>query len=76
MSLTPQPSVGEEERGKALRQIVTEGAFASAATALTSGVILTALALHLGASNLATLLREAEVRARFLRRQRLQAKQG
>ncbi|MDT8759555.1 MFS transporter [Sphingomonas psychrotolerans] len=52
MPLTPQTSVSEEERGKALRQVVTEGAFASAATALTSGVILTALALHLGASNL------------------------
>jgi MFS family permease len=52
MPLTPQASVSEEERGRALGQVVTEGAFASAATALTSGVILTALALHLGASNL------------------------
>ena len=45
MPLTPQASVSEEERGRALGQVVTEGAFASAATALTSGVILTALAL-------------------------------
>jgi MFS family permease len=52
MSLQPQPSVSEAERDQAMRQVVTEGAFASAATALTSGVILTALALHLGASNL------------------------
>jgi MFS family permease len=52
MPLTPQASVSEDERVHALRQVVTEGAFASAATALTSGVILTALALHLGASNL------------------------
>lgn len=52
MPLRPQHSITEVEREDAVRQIVTEGAFASAATALTSGVILTALALHLGASNL------------------------
>lgn len=52
MTLQPQHSVSEAERQHALGQVVTEGAFASAATALTSGVILTALAMHLGASNL------------------------
>lgn len=52
MTLQPQHSVSDVERDQALRQVVTEGAFASAATALTSGVILTALAMHIGASNL------------------------
>lgn len=52
MPLRPQANVSEIERQRAMRQLVTEGAFAAAATSLTSGVILTALALHLGASNL------------------------
>ncbi|MBB5711489.1 MFS transporter [Sphingomonas xinjiangensis] len=52
MALQPQHSVSEPERDYALRQLVTESAFASTTTALTSGVILTAFALHLGASNL------------------------
>jgi MFS family permease len=52
MTLQPQQSLSDAERERALGQVATEGAFASGATALTSGVILTALAMHLGASNL------------------------
>ena len=53
MPLAPQPHVTEAERDAGLRCVVVEGAYSSATTALTSGVILTALALHLGASNFA-----------------------
>jgi MFS family permease len=50
-ALDPQPYVGEEERARGLRLLVVEAAFSGGATALTTGVILTAFALHLGASN-------------------------
>lgn len=52
LSLVPQPAVTEEELRLGLRRLVHEAAYSSATMALTSGVILTALALHLGASNL------------------------
>lgn len=52
MSLAPQPHVDEAERERGLRLLVIEAAFSSGTGALTSGVILTAFALHLGASNL------------------------
>jgi MFS family permease len=51
MSLAPQTSITEHEREHGLRLLVVEAAFSSGGTALTSGVILTAFALHLGASN-------------------------
>lgn len=52
MGLAPQPSVTAQELEAGLRRIVYEGAYSSATAALTSGVILTAYALYLGASNL------------------------
>lgn len=52
MSLAPQVHVSDEERERGLRLLVLEAAFSSGTGALTSGVILTAFALHLGASNL------------------------
>ena len=52
MTLAPQATISEEEREAGLRRLVIEAAFSSGAVALTSGVILTAFALHLGASNL------------------------
>ena len=42
MPLAPQPHVTEAERDAGLRCVVVEGAYSSATTALTSGVILTA----------------------------------
>ena len=53
MALAPQARIGAEECEAALRRLVVEAAYSSATTALTSGVILTAFALHLGANNLA-----------------------
>jgi MFS family permease len=50
-TLDPQPHVSEEECAHGLRLLVIEAAFSGGATALTTGVILTAFALHLGASN-------------------------
>jgi MFS family permease len=50
--LDPQAHVSEQECADGLRRMVTEAAFSSGATALTTGVILTALALQLGATNL------------------------
>jgi MFS family permease len=50
-TLDPQPHVSEEECARGLRLLVVEAAFSGGAAALTSGVILTAFALHLGASN-------------------------
>jgi MFS family permease len=50
-SLDPQLHVSEEECAKGLRLLIVEAAFSGGSTALTSGVILTAFALHLGASN-------------------------
>lgn len=52
MTLAPQIEIGDEEREHGLRLLVLEAAFSSGTGALTSGVILTAFALHLGASNL------------------------
>ncbi len=50
-SLLPQREVSPEERERGLRLLVTEAVFSGGTTALTTGVILTAFALHLGASN-------------------------
>lgn len=50
--LDPQPAITDEEREIGLRRLVIEAAYSSGTVALTSGVILTAFALHLGASNL------------------------
>jgi MFS family permease len=52
MGLAPQADVTEPERERGLRLLIVEAAFSSGTGALTSGVILTAFALHLGASNL------------------------
>ncbi|UZK65352.1 MFS transporter [Sphingomonas sp. M1-B02] len=52
MALDPQGVITDEERERGLRRLVIEAAYSSGAVALTSGVILTAFALHLGASNL------------------------
>jgi MFS family permease len=52
MTLDPQALITDEEREAGLRRLVIEAAYSSGAVALTSGVILTAFALHLGASNL------------------------
>jgi MFS family permease len=52
MSLAPQEHVTDAERERGLRLLVIEAAFSSGAVALTSGAIVGAFALHLGASNL------------------------
>ncbi len=52
MSLAPQPVIDDDAREAGLRLLIGEAAYSSATTALTSGVILTAFALYLGASNL------------------------
>ncbi|WP_158011645.1 MFS transporter [Sphingomonas turrisvirgatae] len=49
--LDPQAVVTPEERARGLDLLVREAALSGGAAALTSGVILTAFALHLGASN-------------------------
>ena len=51
-SLAPQPQIGAAESEAGLRRLIYEAGYSSATAALTSGVILTAFALHLGASNL------------------------
>lgn len=51
-ALAPQDEIGEAEREAGLRRLIYEAGYSSATVALTSGVILTAFALHLGASNL------------------------
>ena len=51
-TLLPEAEITERERARGLRLLVIEAAFSGGAAALTSGVILTAFALHLGASNL------------------------
>jgi len=51
MFFAPTPQLTEEERERGLRHLVLEAGFSNAVTAVTSGVILTAFALHLGASN-------------------------
>jgi MFS family permease len=52
MGLAPQHSISEPELDAGLHRLVNEAVFSSATSALTSGVILTAFALHLGASNI------------------------
>jgi MFS family permease len=52
ITLKPQATITSEEWAQALRLLVVEAAFSGGAAALTSGVILTAFALHLGASTL------------------------
>ena len=49
--LLPQAEVTEAERERGLRLLIIEAAFSGGTAALTTGVILTAFALHLGASN-------------------------
>lgn len=51
ISLLPQPDVTEAERERGLRLMIGEAGFSGGTAALTTGVILTAFALHLGASN-------------------------
>lgn len=51
MTLHPQPHVTPAECERGLRLLVVEAAFSGGAAALSTGVILTAFALHLGASN-------------------------
>lgn len=52
MSLAPEAEVTADDRERGLRLLVVEAAFSGGAAALTTGVILTAFALHLGASTL------------------------
>jgi len=52
LSLAPQAHVSEAECEAGLRRLIYEAGYSSATAALTSGVILTAFALYLGASNL------------------------
>lgn len=47
----PQHVLTEADRERGLRLLVSEAAFSGGSAALTTGVILTAFALHLGASN-------------------------
>ncbi|MEZ0496408.1 MFS transporter [Sphingomonas sp. IW22] len=51
-TLAPQAHVSAEDRDRGLRLLVVEAAFSGGGAALTTGVILTAFALHLGASNI------------------------
>ena len=50
-TLFPQAHVSDAEREHGLRLLVREAALSGGTAALTTGVILTAFALHLGASN-------------------------
>ncbi|MGI4881445.1 MAG: MFS transporter [Janthinobacterium lividum] len=50
--LMPQAIISPEERDRGLRYLLVDAAFATAIGALNSGVILLALALHVGASNI------------------------
>jgi hypothetical protein len=50
-TLAPTQYVSEQERERGLSLLIVEAAFSGGAAALTTGVILTAFALHLGASN-------------------------
>ncbi|WP_070158048.1 MFS transporter [Sphingobium phenoxybenzoativorans] len=52
LSLAPQAQIGDAEREAGLRRLIYEAGYSSATAVVTSGVILTAFALHLGASNL------------------------
>lgn len=49
--LEPQAAIGEEELERGLRRLVIEALFSNTTAALTTGVVLTAFALHLGANN-------------------------
>jgi len=49
--LAPQAIISDAECEQGLRRLVYEAAFSNTTAALTTGVILTAFALHLGASN-------------------------
>lgn len=51
MFFAPTAQLTDEDRERGLRHLVVEAGFSNACTAVTSGVILTAFALHLGASN-------------------------
>lgn len=51
MFLSPQADVSASERERGLRNLLIDAAFATAIGALNSGVVLLALALHIGASN-------------------------
>ncbi|MCT8003392.1 MFS transporter [Sphingomonas sanguinis] len=51
MSLLPQPELTAADQQRGLRLLIVEACFSGGTAALTSGVILTAFALHLGASN-------------------------
>jgi MFS family permease len=51
MFLAPTLHLTDAEREQGLKHLVREAGFSNAVTAVTSGVILTAFALHLGASN-------------------------
>lgn len=51
MSLKPQAKIDEATLTKGLRHLMWDAAFATAVGTLNSGVVLVALALHLGASN-------------------------
>ncbi|MCG7348383.1 MFS transporter [Sphingomonas sp. ACRSK] len=51
VTLFPQAHVSDAEREHGLRLLVREAALSGGTAALTTGVILTAFALHLGASN-------------------------
>jgi MFS family permease len=52
MNLAPQQTISDGQLEAGLHRLVNEAVYSSATTALTSGVILTAFALHLGASNI------------------------
>ncbi|PAX09342.1 MFS transporter [Sphingomonas lenta] len=52
MILSPQAEVSATERERGLRNLLIDAAFATAIGALNSGVVLLALAIHIGASNL------------------------
>ncbi len=49
--LEPQSAIGDEELERGLRRLVIEALFSNTTAALTTGVVLTAFALHLGANN-------------------------
>lgn len=51
MFFSPTPQLSDEDRERGLRHLVVEAGFSNACTAVTSGVILTAFAMHLGTSN-------------------------
>ena len=49
--LAPQPDISDAERERGLQRLVIEALFSNTTAALTTGVVLTAFALHLGANN-------------------------